>query len=565
MDWKLADATPRKIMIDSGFMNGLRDHLKWKLTIEPSLSDLHPSLGNSDHTRRIINELRLKLFPKGTGFEGAQVLAEDHKSVPDNLKYVRCAERHIMDDGTVFDLIICMRPAMSKRLMKAEYVSIDTSFKRLHHKWQEFEIEAWDNKSMRSTILTRAFTTSQSAQAHFILFTRIFHFASVDTNLAPCFRHIHGHGFSVWMADAHKGQALGLGMFCQSLCIDNEEFDQYEPTKKMKLLNPYDHLRRFFRLCLVHFTRNVRELQAAISEDVRQAMLSLASSEPHQDLEGAYARISAGGKKARAWLKDKRFGSRFALPGIYQPASYIPYEIWKAAPTSSNGNEQGHRNVYRDGVGLTILGGIMRGMQFDARAETSCQLFEDQGIYSRDHQSTHFRRYERAVDRKVYVQRKTAKRSALNAHNDAHLEDADDHNHDEGTATRSTPSNILTNETGTWVETHQEYMSTDNNLDTAECDRSAENDVHSHLMLKHRRLRENATISAYSELESALTERHRLPPWRIFLDSTSPPWPVPQTEPATDVQTSSSNNLAPYSPDIHSSHFSSIRHVFGTL
>ncbi len=101
-----------------------------------------------------------------------------------------------------------------------------------------------------------------------------------------------------------------------------------------------------------------------------------------------------------AWLKDKHFGSKFALPGIYQPASYIPYEIWKAAPTSSNGNEQGHRNVYRDGVGLTILGGIMRGMQFDARAETSCQLFEDQGIYSRDHQSTHFQRYERAVDRK---------------------------------------------------------------------------------------------------------------------------------------------------------------------
>lgn len=70
MDWKLADATPRKIMVDSGFMNGLRDHLEWKLTIEPSLSDLHPSLGNSDHTQRIINELRLKLFPKGTGFEG---------------------------------------------------------------------------------------------------------------------------------------------------------------------------------------------------------------------------------------------------------------------------------------------------------------------------------------------------------------------------------------------------------------------------------------------------------------------------------------------------------------
>lgn len=63
---------------------------------------------------------------------------------------------------------------------------------------------------MPATILTRAFTTSQSAEAHFILFTRIFHFAGLDTNLAPRFRHIHSHGCSVWMADAHKGQALGM-------------------------------------------------------------------------------------------------------------------------------------------------------------------------------------------------------------------------------------------------------------------------------------------------------------------------------------------------------------------
>ncbi len=86
-------------------------------------------------------------------YQGAQLIAEDHESFPDDLKYVRCAERHAMDDGTVFDLIICMRPAMSKRLMKAEYVSIDTSFKRLHHKWQEFEIKAWDSKSMRCKFL----------------------------------------------------------------------------------------------------------------------------------------------------------------------------------------------------------------------------------------------------------------------------------------------------------------------------------------------------------------------------------------------------------------------------
>lgn len=55
----------------------------------------------------------------------------------------------------------------------------------------------------------RAFTTSQTAEAHLILFTRIFFFAELDTGHPVKFRHIHGEGFHVWNADAHKGQALG--------------------------------------------------------------------------------------------------------------------------------------------------------------------------------------------------------------------------------------------------------------------------------------------------------------------------------------------------------------------
>lgn len=100
-----------------------------------------------------------------------------------------------------------------------------------------------------------------------------------------------------------------------------------------------------------------------------------------------------------AWLKDKRVSSKFALPALYQPYSLIPYDVWKASPSSTNGNEQSHRNIYRDGVNLTVLAGIMRGMQFDARATTSIKLFDEHGIYPRDQQATHFRRYERSVHR----------------------------------------------------------------------------------------------------------------------------------------------------------------------
>ncbi|KAJ6470153.1 hypothetical protein DFH09DRAFT_1478222 [Mycena vulgaris] len=148
LDWKLADATPRKLMIDSGFMSSFRRALGWKKPFDPPLAALHPSLGNLDH------------------------------------------------------LVIAL-------LMRSKKLSLDTAFKRLKGKWQEFEMETWELDRMKSLIGTRAFTTSQSAQAHLILFTRIFEIAQGDTG-TPCrFRHIHGEGFELWITDSHKGQALG--------------------------------------------------------------------------------------------------------------------------------------------------------------------------------------------------------------------------------------------------------------------------------------------------------------------------------------------------------------------
>lgn len=70
LDWKLADATPQKLMIDSGFVGSLRRALGWNKPFDPPLAALHPSLGNLDHVRRYIDELRHVLFPEGTGFEG---------------------------------------------------------------------------------------------------------------------------------------------------------------------------------------------------------------------------------------------------------------------------------------------------------------------------------------------------------------------------------------------------------------------------------------------------------------------------------------------------------------
>jgi len=60
-----------------------------------------------------------------------------------------------------------------------------------------------------AVVCSHAFTTSQSAKAHFVLFKHIVEIASQDTSLPIQFKHIHGQGFETWIADVHKGQGLG--------------------------------------------------------------------------------------------------------------------------------------------------------------------------------------------------------------------------------------------------------------------------------------------------------------------------------------------------------------------
>ncbi|KAJ7800656.1 hypothetical protein B0H14DRAFT_3092562 [Mycena olivaceomarginata] len=360
---------PHPLMLDSGFISGLRRSLGWTKPFDPPLAALHPSLGNLDHIRCCIDGLRKVLFPDGTGFEGAQLLAAEHCGLPEGEQYVRCAEKHTLVDGKTFYLVICMLRSMSALLMRSKKLSLDTAFKCLNGKWQEFEMETWEVDHMKSIIGTRAFTTSQSAEAHLILFTRIFEIAHADTGIPCRFRHIHGEGFEIWITDAHKGQALGVGMYCQKLCAHlGDVYCPMEPARLLRTLDPCDHLRRFLRLCTTHYKRNIRELRPYTTQQVRAAMLSLSSSQVHPDLELAFRIIENGGRKAKVNL---RYLHSINL-------SLIPLEIWKSAPSTSNGNEQSHRNVNRDGVNLTMLSGIMRGMQYDARAMGALELHASQ-------------------------------------------------------------------------------------------------------------------------------------------------------------------------------------------
>lgn len=77
------------------------------------------------------------------------------------------------------------------------------------------------------------------------------------------------------------------------------------------------------------------------------------------------------------------------IPALYQPRSLIPPYIWKACPSTTNGNEQAYQNINHDGIGLTLLAGIMQGQQHDMCMVSGVDLHISHGINTRDELSTH--------------------------------------------------------------------------------------------------------------------------------------------------------------------------------
>ncbi|KAF8547224.1 hypothetical protein OG21DRAFT_1425240 [Imleria badia] len=385
MAWRLADATPRRIMLDSGFRTGLQNHLGCG-SENFDLSDLHSSLANLDHVRYIVGKYY---------YSAVQLLVNNDLTVP--TCYVRCAEIHHLSNGANFYLVICMSPQMSNHLMHATRISLDTSFKCVAQ-WQEFEIQSWDNYHKRSVVSARAFFNCQSAEAHFILFRHIFEIAVQDSNQPVAFHYMHGHDIESVVADAHQGQGIGLGMFCQYLCRGNTLPCQYQPSQRLCDLQPIDHLKRIYRLCTVHCSRNLTQLRHKVSQNAWTAMHNLSSFEPIE-LARTCQIIRSEGKKANTWLDNKILGNKFALAGLYFPESLMPAEFWKACSRTSNGNEQAHRSINRNGTGHTLLAGVMHGQEYDERAFRSIAIHNSYGINTQYQASTHHFRASRSVSR----------------------------------------------------------------------------------------------------------------------------------------------------------------------
>ena len=93
-------------------------------------------------------------------------------------------------------------------------------------------------------------------------------------------------------------------MFCQWLCRDLDSYCSIERDCKLSDLDPYEHLKRTFKLCTVHFKRHINDLRHQLPSDVLDAMLSLSTTKQLRDLNGVFEKIRMGGKKASGLFLD---------------------------------------------------------------------------------------------------------------------------------------------------------------------------------------------------------------------------------------------------------------------
>ena len=188
--YEIADITPRRFLrhpIVRNTLQQLLPHLP-----NPALCDLHISLANRDHIKSYIRSAKNEMFPLGTGWEGMSLKAwiqisfqyynyycslglkrSKHLqnlpvfgsnsepyirymaevSMSDIYQYTQFSDSELATDPTPCQIVICMSPTQSRRLLKAQYLQSDIAFKRVTG-FKEFELGGLDRESKNCKCLT---------------------------------------------------------------------------------------------------------------------------------------------------------------------------------------------------------------------------------------------------------------------------------------------------------------------------------------------------------------------------------------------------------------------------
>jgi len=102
-----------------------------------------------------------------------------------------------------------------------------------------------------------------------------------------------------------------------------------------------------------------------------------------------------------AWLKEKLASDRAVLRGLYQPLSFIPKDIWKSGPSSTNVKESTQGRDILSGKDKNLVSGILDARFDDTIEMESVDILQTTGIDRRYVESTVSKRVLQAAQRNM--------------------------------------------------------------------------------------------------------------------------------------------------------------------
>ncbi|CAB4480127.1 unnamed protein product [Rhizophagus irregularis] len=236
-----------------------------------------------------------------------------------NDAYIRKIE--FFQNGQI--LVLCMRKEQSFALLDLSYFEIDMAYKRIQGEIKEWELVAYVENFQKTLTFARVFTNNKSADAYQNIFAAVFSVVKEDTNSEICFHHIDGKG--------HPGQALGLGQYLNN---------------RYPYLSAIEHLKHIYKICLIHFNRNIRQ-KSEIPTEIKKMMYAIPHLETKAEVLNVLEQIKlTQNKQAIDWVNDK--SKEWVLAGISKAFTLMPIKTWNFTRFDTNVSKSAHANVNRD-------------------------------------------------------------------------------------------------------------------------------------------------------------------------------------------------------------------------
>ncbi|KAE9384038.1 hypothetical protein BT96DRAFT_842891, partial [Gymnopus androsaceus JB14] len=293
--------------------------------------ELHESMINDRVRRNIVKGMKHESAPSGFDLG---VLHQFNLEQQDVL-----AERYIQSVNTHADgmyVIITMNPQLAPFLHKARWIMVDTTFKVVHGKTNEWKLVIWVGEFNKRLVVGRVWSNRATRSAFQLVWDGIFDAVKVLTGKELVFRLFSKSSELMGaIGDAEGAQAQALGDTVISRRMNNPA------VSKMASFNADEILLSIWKTCLVHYTRGILNILDHISsedQDYLRRFLYLELGETPEFYEFCNNHTN---KKIQDWWRHKK-SYPWLLPSYNRSLSQMKKKYWDLMPADTNPIEGSH-------------------------------------------------------------------------------------------------------------------------------------------------------------------------------------------------------------------------------